>query len=60
MQQYLTDTIPVRKGIPTGEAKECQDEENLIRFPLRPSGASGDHTGGPRRRFAYFLVGEKV
>ena len=29
-------------------------------LPLRPSGGSGDHTGGPRRFFAYFLTGEKV
>ncbi len=36
------------------------DVINLIRVPLRPSGESGDHTEGPRRLFAYFLVGEKV
>lgn len=50
----------MNKGIPKGEAEEMPDVAYPIRFPLRPSGESGDHTGGPRRLFAYFLVGEKV
>ena len=50
----------MNKGIPKGEAEEMPDVAYAIRFPLRPSGESGDHTGGPRRLFAYFLVGEKV
>ena len=50
----------MNKGIPKGEAEEMPDVIIPIRFPLGPSGESGDHTEGPRRLFAYFLVGEKV
>ena len=48
------------KGIPKGEAEKRLDAEKPIRFPLGPSGESENHTGGSRRLFAYFLVGEKV
>ena len=50
----------MNKGIGKGEAEEIPEVTIPIRFPLRPSGESGDHTEGPRRLFAYFLVGEKV
>ena len=48
------------KGITKGEAEEMLEKENPIHFPLGTSGESEDHTEGPRRLFAYFLVGEKV
>ena len=48
------------EGIPKGKTAVILDYENSIRFPLWPSGESGDHTGGPRRLFGYFLAGEKV
>ena len=48
------------EGIPKGKTAGVPDYENSIRFPLWPSGESGDHTGGPRRLFGYFLAGEKV
>ena len=50
----------VSTGIPKGKTAGIPDYENSIRFPLWPSGESGDHTGGPRRLFGYFLAGEKV
>ena len=59
IHQYPLPEQAIR-GIPKGKAKEMLDNANPVRFPLRPSGESEDHTGGPRRLFAYFLIGEKV
>ena len=60
IEQFKQPSKRAIKGFPKGEAEIKLDKENLIRFPLRPSGESEDHTGGPRRFFAYFLTGEKV
>jgi len=51
---------PAKTGILKGKAGKIPDDLHPSRFPLEPSGESEDHTEGPRRLFAYFLVGEKV
>ena len=51
---------PSENGDSQGESGKIPDDIHLSRFPLEPSGESEDHTEGPRRLFAYFLVGEKV
>ncbi len=48
------------EGIPKGKTATVSDTVGPIRFPLWPSGESGDHTEGPRRLFGYFLAGQKV